>query len=124
MRKIDKYEVNLLDKTKSFGVAIIKVSSQLPKNPAGFTIADQLVRAGTSIGANLIEAQEAISAKDFFYKITISLKEAKETKYWLELICLAGLLDESKIEPLLQEVKEISKILVTTLKKLKKKRKK
>lgn len=123
MRKIDKYKVNLLEKTKNFGVAIIKNSSQLPKNPAGFTIADQLVRAGTSIGANLIEAQEAISAKDFFYKITICLKEARETRYWLELICLSNLLDESKVRPLLQELEEISKILTVTVKKLREKKK-
>lgn len=100
---------------------MIKISAAFPKNPAGFTISDQLVRAGTSIGANLIEAQEAVSPKDFRYKIAISLKEAKEAKYWLELIRLSGLLDKRKIRPLLQEVDEIGKILVVTLKKLREK---
>jgi len=121
VRKINSYKVNLLEKTKKFSVAIIKISSQLPKNPAGFTIADQVVRAGTSIGANLIEAQEAISAKDFFYKITVSLKEVKETKYWLELIYLSGLLAKKKVGPLLQEVEEIGKILIATVKRLREK---
>lgn len=81
MRRIDTYKVSLLDRTRIFAVRIIHLSSNLPKNPAGFTIADQLVRAGTSIGANFVEAQEATSRKDFFYKVNYSLKEAKETKY-------------------------------------------
>jgi four helix bundle protein len=122
MRKIDEYQINILERTKKFAVGVIKISSVFPKNPAGFTISDQLVRAGTSIGANLIEAQEAVSPKDFFYKITISLKEAKETKYWLELISLSNLLSGKEIKPLLQEVEEIVKILIATLKKLREKK--
>jgi four helix bundle protein len=77
MRKINKYQRNILEQTKRFAIEMVKLFSGLSKNLAGFTIADQLVRAGTSIGANLIEAQEAVSLKDFFYKITISLKETK-----------------------------------------------
>ena len=61
MRKIENYKVSLLERTKRFGIAVIKISSQLPKNPAGFTVADQVVRSSTSIGANLIEAQENIT---------------------------------------------------------------
>jgi four helix bundle protein len=121
MREIDRYKLNILDRTKKFGIAIIKISSLLPKNPAGFTIADQLIRAGTSIGANLIEAQEAVSNKDFIYKISFSLKEAKETKYWLELISATNLINSQSVIPLLQENEEIVRILVTILKKLKNK---
>ena len=119
MRKIDTYKVSLLDRTKFFAVKIIHLSSNLPKNPAGFTIADQLVRAGTSIGANFVEAQEATSRKDFFYKVNYSLKEAKETNYWLELILESELVPKLEIQPLLQESGEIVKILVTIVKKLK-----
>ena len=61
MRKIENYKVSLLERTKRFGIAVIKISSQSPKNPAGFTVADQVVRSSTSIGANLIEAQENIT---------------------------------------------------------------
>jgi len=119
MRKIENYKVSLLERTKRFGIAVIKISSQLPKNPAGFTVADQVVRSSTSIGANLIEAQEAVSKKDFLYKINHSLKEAKETKYWLEIIKESSLLKSEDITPLLQENNEIVKILIATLKKLK-----
>ena len=119
MRQIDGYEINILQRTKKFGVQIIKISSELPKNPAGFTIADQLVRAGTSIGANLIEAQEASSKKDFLYKINISLKEAKETIYWLNLTSESNLLNSEKISPALREGEEIVRILIAILRKLK-----
>lgn len=119
MRRIDGYKINILDRTKKFGGLIIKLSSLLPKNPAGFTIADQLVRSATSIGANLVEAQEAVSSKDFIYKISFSLKEAKETKYWLELIESSGLITEKNLEVLLREIDKIVKILITIIKKLK-----
>ena len=122
MRQIDSYTINILERTKTFAVKIITISSELPKNPAGFTIADQLVRASTSIGANLIEAQEAVSNNDFIYKISFSLKEAKETMYWLELIRLSRLLPDDKNALLLKENEEIVKILVAILKKLKTKK--
>jgi four helix bundle protein len=121
MRKIDNYENNILSRTRKFAVDVIKFSSKFPRNASGFVIADQLIRAVTSIGANLIEAQEAFSSKDFFYKISISLKEAKETKYWLELTKESLFLDDKVIVKLLQESEEIVKILVTTLNKLKSK---
>lgn len=121
MRKIDGYKINILDRTKNFGAQIIKLSGRLPRNPSGYTIADQLVRAGTSIGSNLIEAQEAVSKKDFLYKMSFCLKEAKETKYWLELIKISFLVDEKILTPVLQESEEIVKILISTLIKLKSK---
>lgn len=122
MRQIDSYKFNILDRTKKFAKEIVKLSSELPKNPGGFTIADQIVRSGCSIGANLIEAQEAVSGNDFLYKITIALKEAKETKYWLELIVLSELLPEMKVKPVINEINEIISILVSTVRKLKEKK--
>jgi len=119
MRKIESYKVNLIERVKIFSVVVIKMSSQLPKNPAGFTIADQVVRSSTAIGSNLVEAQEAVSPKDFLYKINHSLKEAKETKYWLEMIRDASLLETEELTRLLRESEEIVKILIVTLKKLK-----
>lgn len=121
MRKIDTYKSNLLERTKHFAVKTINASSQLPKNPVGFALADQLVRAATSIGANLVEAQEAVSQKDFVFKINHSLKEAKETQYWLEIIKDSSLVDGANILPLLREIEEIVKILVVTVKKLRQK---
>ncbi len=118
MRKIDAYQVNIVDRTKKFAVAIIRLSSLLPKTPAGFAIASQLVRAVTSIGANLVEAQEAVSRGDFIHKVSISLKESKETVYWLELVLGADLLPKEKVEPMLREGGEISRILVATVREL------
>ena len=121
MRKIENYKTNLLERTKKFAVLAINVASDLPKNPAGFTIADQFVRASTSIGANLIEAQEAVSEKDFLYKISYCLKEAKEARYWLQIIEESSLLRSENLSSLLRESEEIVKILVITLKKLRSK---
>lgn len=119
VRQIESYSFNILDRTKKFAVEIIKLSSELPRNPAGFSISDQLVRSSCSIGANLIEAQEAVSSQDFYHKINISLKEAKEAKYWLELTVQSALLENTQVGHLLQEIDEIIKILVAILRKLK-----
>ena len=78
-----------------------------------------IIRAATSIGANLIEAQEAVSQKDFLYKISISLKEAKETQYWLEITGLSIFPEDEELTVLLQESEELVKILVATVRKLK-----
>lgn len=121
MRKIESYKTNLIERAKTFCITVIKISSRLPKNPAGLTIANQVVRSSTSIGSNLIEAQEAVSPKDFLYKINHSLKEAKETKYWLEIIKDASLLESEELVWLLRESEEIVKILIVTLRKLKSK---
>ena len=118
MRIIDQYKLNIVDRSKKFAVEIILFSSKLPKNPAGYTVSDQLVRAGTSIGANLTEAQESISKSEFKYKINISLKEAKETLYWLDLIRLSEFVSVKTVQPLLQECEELVKILVTISRKL------
>ncbi len=119
MRQIDSYSTSLLLRTKRFAVSVIQVVSLLPKHPASFTISDQIVRSATSIGSNLTEAQEAVSPKDFLYKLTFCLKEAKETRYWLEIIRDASLISEEKLKFVLQECEELVKILVTIVKKLK-----
>lgn len=118
MRKIDSYASNLLERAKRFSVLVIQLSSQLPKNPAGYAIASQLVRSATSIGANLVEAQESVSRKEFIYKVSIAVKESKECLYWLELIIESKLVDGVIVRPILQESAEIVKILVVSLRKL------
>ena len=77
---------NLRERTFLFAVQIVQLVNKLPKTVAGYEIGRQLVRAGTSIGANLEEADDAASVKDFIYKAGISRREAKESRYWLKLL--------------------------------------
>jgi four helix bundle protein len=90
--------------------------SVLPKNPVGNALANQLVRSGTSIGANIEEAQSAMSKKDFIRSMHISLKEARETYYWIQVITTSKIFKETLTKNILKENEEIIKILVTIIK--------
>jgi len=83
----------------------------LPKNYINLRLGDQCLRSGTSVGANYREANETETKKDFKNRIRISKKEAKETIYWLELIIDANPQLNERITPLLEEAKELMKIL-------------
>ena len=98
-----------------FSVDIVKISSRIPKTPAGFAIASQLVRSGTSVGANFQEAQDASSPRDFIHKISISLRESKETLYWLTIINETCLL-EGTIELEIVEINELIAVLTSIVK--------
>ena len=98
-----------------FSIKIVKLVSQLPNQGVFWVIADQLLRSATSIGANIIEAQAASSKKDFIKFYQISLKSANETKYWLALLRDATETEEDKVNPLLREVEELSRILGASL---------
>lgn len=102
-----------------FAVLIVRLSALLPRNAAGFAIAGQIVRSGTSVGANIEEAQDAASKKDFIHCLVIALKEARETEYWLEVIKQSKILENPVLDSALQEVEELIKILTTIVKKLK-----
>jgi four helix bundle protein len=75
-----------LEKSKAFAVRIYKLCKYLDETKREYILSKQLLRSGTSIGANLAEAQYAISKKEFLQKTTISLKECAETEYWLDLL--------------------------------------
>lgn len=109
-------KTDIADRTLQFGVRIIKLANTLPKSPAGYATANQIVRSGTSIGANIQEAQGGFSKRDFIYSMQISLKEARETNYWLKTIIASELLKEKLLLELLRESEEIIKILVTIVK--------
>ncbi len=112
----------ITDRTKKFAIRVVKACCFLDEKPGVCrTLAKQLIRAGTSVGANVREAQSAQSDKDFLSKLEISLKEARETQYWLEILIESELVEKPKFEPLLQEANEIGKILVASTKKLKEK---
>jgi four helix bundle protein len=81
---------DLEKRTKLFALDVIRFVNGLPQTPVGNTIGKQLLRSGTSIGANYREANRAESKADFIHKITVIEKEAAETQYWLELILESG----------------------------------
>ena len=102
-------------KSYDFAVKIIKLCTLL-RNQKHFEISSQLIRSGTSIGANVEEALAGQSRKDFFAKMSIASKEARETNYWLRLIIDAEILDKEKYSSLLKESEELIKILTSIVK--------
>ena len=99
----------IVQKTFNFSLEIILFTELLRKEHK-FELASQLFRSGTSIGANVKEAQNAESKADFIHKFKIAAKEADETTYWLELCLKSEILPSPKID-LLEEIKTITKIL-------------
>jgi len=106
---------DIRDRTRKFAVRIIKLVKNLPNDTSGREIGRQLLRAGTSIGANLEEADGASTRKDFFHKVSIAYKEARESEYWLALILESKLFNNPRnvkeAESLRKEAIELSKIL-------------
>lgn len=102
-------------KSYDFALQIIKLCGQLC-NSKHFEISSQLLRSGTSIGANIEEALAGQSRKDFFAKMSIASKEARETNYWLRLITDAGIVDRSKNLKLIESSQELIKILTSIVK--------
>jgi len=111
MNKEDKPR-DIRERTFSFAVEIVRLCQRFEKQSGVYrTLGRQLLRSGTSIGANAEEAQAGQSRADFINKYAISLKEAKETIYWLRLIQETVLAKDVEIERLIQEAEEISKII-------------
>jgi four helix bundle protein len=111
---------SITDRIRSLAIRIVKACCFLDEKPGVYRIlSKQLLRSGTSIGANVREAQSAQSNKDFINKLEIALKEARETQYWLEILIESELVDRHKFQLLLQEANEIGKILVASTKRLK-----
>ena len=94
-------------RTKAFAVKMIQLASRLPKNREADSIARQMVRSGTSVGANYREANRAISRADFRHIISICEKEASETQYWLEVIIEVGWLSAEAFKTDLDECSQL-----------------
>jgi len=110
--------VDIVERTYKLALQIVKLVRTLPKETAGIELGKQLIRSGTSIAANVEEAQGGFSKKDFTYKMNIALKEARETHLWLRLIKDSELLASSlKQKSLIQESLEIKNILGAIVKK-------
>jgi four helix bundle protein len=109
-----------LEKSRKFSIRIYNLYKFLCDEKKEFTLAKQLLRSGTSIGANLTEAQYAVSRKELLYKTAISLKECAETEYWLDLLKEINLLSPIEYESILKDCKDILHLLISTVKTLKK----
>lgn len=105
----------LVDKSITFAARIVKLHQYLSKNKKETVISKQIVRSGTSIGANINEANYGQSKADFISKMHIALKETAETEYWLRLLVLSEYISEKEGESLLNDCLEIKRILVATL---------
>lgn len=106
----------LVQKSFSFAVDIVNLYKSIVKEKKEFVLSRQLLKSGTSIGANIEEAQGGYSKKDFKAKLSISYKEARETIYWLKLIHETNYIDRSTFDSMNSKAVEIAKILFTILK--------
>ncbi len=109
----------LENRTKRFAINIIKISSSLPNNSEGFVIRNQITKSGTSIGANYREANKSRSKSDFYNKIKISLGEANETVYWIEIIKELNWVEIEIIDSIYNEANELLAIFTSISNKLK-----
>jgi four helix bundle protein len=105
-------DYDLEERTALFGEAVIEFCLGVPANPVTAPVINQLVRAGTSIGANYCEADDAESKKDFRHKIALCRKEARETKYWLRMVAKAAPARKTEARTLWKEAKELHLIFV------------
>ena len=109
-------ENNIETKSFRFAVRIVKLCAFLRENKKEYILSKQLLRAGTSVGANVAEAQQAQSRADFISKLSIALKEAVETNYWLRLLNETEYLTEPVFLSLISDCRELEKMLTAIIK--------
>ncbi len=102
----------LLDKSKGFALEIIKVCNYIKRSKRESVLTNQLIRSGTSVGANIREALYAHGRADFIAKLQIALKECSESEYWLELLIESGYYDNTAI---LEQCVEVKKLLIASI---------
>ncbi len=115
------YEFDILERVEKFVVNVIEFTRTFSKDPAGYSISRQLIDSSGSIGANIVEARNARSRKEFVSSLGISFKEAKEAQYWLEVVGKSKIGESNKNTELHQECTEICKILGKSIGKLRNK---
>ena len=117
--------ISIQDRTKKFAIRVINAYTEINKkthfSDAAAVISKQFLRSGTSIGANCAEARSAQSTKDFISKYEIALKEAQETKYWIEIMIESNAVPSVKFKYLIDEINSIINILAASIKSLKNK---
>jgi four helix bundle protein len=113
----------LKTRTKEFALRVMRLVGALPKDSVGRAIGNQLIRSGTSVGANYRAACRGRSKAEFAAKLSIVIEEADECCYWMELIIQGDLLPEEKVASLLDEANQITAIMVASRKTAKKEQK-
>ena len=113
---MDNKENVLKDKSYKFALRIVKLYKHLTEDKKEFVLSKQILRSGTSIGANITEGNQAQSTADFIHKLSIALKEAFETEYWLCLLRDAEYLTEKQAESLIVDCNELQKMLTASIK--------
>ena len=108
----------LEDKCMNFSIRVVSLCRFLNEEKNEYRIADQMFRSGTSIGANVAEAQCAISKNDFVAKLYISLKEANETLYWLKLLHRTQYITGKQFDSIYRDCEELKRLLVSVTKKM------
>lgn len=106
----------LRDKSYKFALRIVKLYKHLADEKKEFVLSKQALRSGTSIGANVAEANQDESKSDFVHKLSIALKESFETDYWLNLLRDSEFITEKQSESLLTDCRELQKLLTTSIK--------
>ena len=110
----DKNEI--AEKSKLFALRIIRLYQYLQTEKKEYVLGKQLLRSGTSVGANVREAKRAQTDADFYAKLTIALKEADETAYWLELLHESGILDNAGFDSIYADCQELIRLLTAITK--------
>ncbi len=114
--KLKMKENLVVDKSFAFAVRIVRLYQYLCNEKKAVALSNQLLRSGTSIGANISEAQQGQTKRDFVMKMNISLKECAETKYWLRLLTATDYLKESESRSIMAECTELEKLLTSIIK--------
>jgi len=111
-----KKENIIVDKSFAFAVRIVKMYQHISETKREFVLSKQVLRSGTSIGANIQEGIQGMSTRDFEHKLSIALKEADETLYWLRLLHATDYLSTSEFDSISTDGKELCKLLTAILK--------
>ena len=106
----------IVDKSKFFAIRIVRAYKYLTQEKCEFVMSKQLLRSGTSIGANVKEAIRGQSKPDFYSKLNIALKEASETEYWLEILYETEYIDKKLFDSIISDCREIIKLLISITK--------
>jgi len=111
----------MLDKAKDFAVEIVNVCKRIKEMKRESVLTNQLMRSGTSIGANIHESKYAHSTADFIFKMQIALKECYESEYWLELLNRTGYIDDEQYKSILNNCGQVRRMLISSINTVKEK---